>query len=279
MNEHFFIYNGKFFAKDAPVISAGNRGLRYGDGLFETMRVNDGRILNATFHFDRLYQGLALLQLKAPNFFTPDFLVQKIKDLLRRNGNLLNARVRLMAIRGEGELFSVDDNKMNYMLECWALNEDVKLNSNGLIVNVFSDARKACDEFSNLKSNNYLPFVMGAIYSKKNQLNDAIILNSFNRICESVIANIFIIKDDVIYTPPLSEGCVAGTMRRKIIEHEVINDFPVIEKALNIEDVLNADEFFLTNAIHPVRWVRSFREKNYKCEKVSGIFDFLMRKL
>ncbi|MEO6133531.1 MAG: aminotransferase class IV, partial [Ginsengibacter sp.] len=256
-----------------------NRGLRYGDGLFETMRIDNGKILNEAFHFDRLYQGLALLQLKAANFFTSDFVLQKVKDLLKKNGDLSNARVRLMAFRGNGELFSVDDNTMNYMLECWPLNEPIKLNSNGLIINVFSDARKACDGFSNLKSNNYLPFVMGAIYAKKNQLNDAIILNSFNRICESIIANIFIIKDDVIYTPPLSEGCVAGTVRRKIVEQKSISNLPVEEKGLTIEDVLDADEFFLTNAIHPIRWVKNFREKNYGNEKISGIFNFLLEKL
>ena len=99
----------------------------------------------------------------------------------------------------------------------------MRFNENGLIIDIFPDARKSVDIFSNLKSANYLPYVMAAIWAKENKLNDALILNQHDRICDSTIANVFWVKDNKIFTPPLNEGCVAGVMRRKILELAIQN--------------------------------------------------------
>ncbi len=113
---------------------------------------------------------------------------------------------------------------------------------------------------------------MAGVFAQKNKLDDAIILNAFERICESAIANIFIIKGESVFTPPLSEGCVAGVMRRWMLEKFSLKNYAVTEKELSIEEVLDADEFFLTNSIHPIRWVKTFREKNYGNKKVKEIY-------
>jgi branched-chain amino acid aminotransferase len=151
------------------------------------------------------------------------------------------------------------------------------LNEDGLAVDIFPDARKSCDLFSNIKSNNYLPYVMAGLFAKKNQLSDTIILNSHERVCETSTANIFIVKDNNIYTPPLSEGCVAGTIRRRILEKVSLENYRVSEKILSIDDVLEADEFFFTNAIHPVRWVKNFRNKTYENRIVKEIYQSLVK--
>ena len=279
MNEHFFIYNDQFFLSGKPVISAGNRSLRYGDGLFETMRMHEGRILNIDFHFDRLFSGLNLLQFENLKSFVPHHLIKKINDLLSKNSHGKNARIRLMVFRGNGGIFDAENNFPNYIIETWTLPEKIELNENGLIVDIFPDARKSCDQFSNLKSNNYLPFAMAGLFAKKNKLNDAIVLNAPDRVCESVIANIFIIKDENIFTPPLSEGCVAGVMRRWMLEKFSFKNYIIIEKILSIDDVLNADEFFLTNSIHPIRWVQNFRGKMFENKKVKGIFQYILQNI
>jgi len=279
MNEHFFIYNDQFFLSGKPVISAGNRLLRYGDGLFETIRIYNGRILNSDFHFDRLYNGLSILQFEIPKLFTPEFLINKINALLKKNGHEKNARVRLMVFRGNGGIFDPENNFPNYIIETWPLSDKIELNENGLTVDIFPDARKSCDQFSNLKSNNYLPYAMAGLFAKKNRLNDAIVLNAFGRVCESAIANIFIIKDTTIYTPPLSEGCVAGVMRRWMLEKFSLKNYVPAEKNLSVNDILDADEFFLTNSIHPIRWVQNFREKNYENQRVKEIFLYLIKNI
>jgi len=83
---------------------------------------------------------------------------------------------------------------------------------------------------------------MAAFHAKQLKVNDCILLNDHNMICDTTIANIFIIKDDIIYTPPLSEGCVAGVIRRFLIE-KFQSDFKMIEKPLSIEDLQNFDDF------------------------------------
>ena len=149
-----------------------------------------------------------------------------------------------------------------------------ELNSNGLIIDVYPDARKVCDQFSNIKSNNFLPYVMAALYAKNIKVNDCLLLNNFDRIADSTIANIFFIKDAVIYTSPLSEGCVAGVMRRFIIE-KFSSKFAIIEKPFSIDELQNADEVFLTNSIKGIRWVKQFRNTIYSNCQIKLIHDFL----
>jgi branched-chain amino acid aminotransferase len=120
---------------------------------------------------------------------------------------------------------------------------------------------------------------MAVRYAEKNKLGDVIFLNAFGRICESAIANIFMIKNNKIYTPPLSEGCVAGTTRRWMLERFSLKRYEVIEKKLSVDSLLNADEFFLTNSIHPVRWVHKFQEKTYANEKVKEIFQTIIQNI
>jgi branched-chain amino acid aminotransferase len=273
MKEHFFIYNGAFVSEGQPVISAGNRALRYGDGLFETMRLHEGSILNLDYHFERLFSGMKTLQFNVPENFSSDFFVRLIHELLIKNSHGKNARIRLMVFRGESSIFDNENNAPNYIVETWPLPGIIELNETGLAIDVFPGAKKSCDQFANLKSNNYLPSVMAALFAKQNTLDDAIILNAFDRICESAIANIFIIKEENIYTPPLSEGCVAGVIRRCMFEKLSLKNFVLVEKSLSIDDLLSADEFFLTNSIQPIRWVKTFRDRNYGNEKVKDIFD------
>jgi branched-chain amino acid aminotransferase len=254
------------------VITADNRGLRYGDGLFETMRMHEGKILNVDFHFERFFRGMKTLQFDVPQNYSTKFFIERVNELLLKNCISKNARIRLMIFRSEGTIFDAENNFPNYILETFPLSEKIELNENGLTIDVFPDAQKSCDLFSNLKSNNYLLSVMARKFAQKNNLDDAILLNAFGRICESSIANIFFIKNNKIYTPPLSEGCVAGVTRRWMIEKLSLDNFFIEEKNLSVDDLFNADEIFLTNSIQPIRWVKNFRKKIYKSEKVREIF-------
>ena len=80
----FFNYNGKLLAADTPVISINNRGLRYGDGLFETMKLLNGNLIFANEHFARLWKGMQLLQFDLPKYFTPEKLQDDIAVLVKK---------------------------------------------------------------------------------------------------------------------------------------------------------------------------------------------------
>lgn len=277
MNEQFFIFNNKFYTNDSPVISPSSRGLRYGDGLFETMKSIKGNIINEDFHFERLFSGLALLKFDVPKTFSKDFIIKKIKELCTKNKHNDVVRVRLMIIRGNGGIFDLENLFPNYIIESWTLGATNELNVNGLVINLLPGAKKSCDNFSNLKSNNYLPYIMAGMYAKENKLNDCIVLNSFDRICDTAIANIFIVKGTDIFTPPLSEGCVAGIMRRWMLEKFNLENFKVTEKMLTADDLLEADECFLTNSIYYLRWVKNFRDKIYTNSSAQKIYSHILQ--
>ncbi|MEO8720235.1 MAG: aminotransferase class IV [Ginsengibacter sp.] len=275
MDDHFFIYNNTFCLVGEPVIRADNHGFRYGDGIFETMRMYHGGILNVDFHLERLFHGMKMLQFNVPPDFSKSFFTQRVNELLLKNSISQNARIRLMIFRNETN-FSGSLSFPNYIIETFSLSDKIELNEKGLSVDIFPDVKKSGDLFSNLKTNNYLPSVMAIRFAKKNKLDEAILQNSSNRISESTIANIFIVKDHNIYTPPLSEGCVAGTMRRWMIEKSDLRNYVISEKEITEDDLLHANELFLTNAIKPIRWVKNFRKKVYKNEKIKEIFTNIM---
>ena len=127
--------------------------------------------------------------------------------------------MRLVVFRGAGGLYDPQDHFPNYIIETWPLPAGSgELNQNGLLIDVFPDGRKACDPYANLKSNNFLLYVLAALHAKNNLFNDCLVLNSRERIADSTIANLFFARGGKFFTPPLSEGCVAGVMRRLLIE-------------------------------------------------------------
>lgn len=273
----YFNYNGKIFKNDTTVISVNNRGLRYGDGLFETMKATNERLLFVDDHFARLWNGMKLLQFNIPIHFTPDKLEDEILALIKKNGHVDAARVRLTIFRGDGGLYDEISHFPNYLIQTWALPADTgKWNSNGLIMGIYSDVIKNCDILSNLKHNNFLPYIMASIHAKHQKWNDAILLNTNGRLCDTTIANIFLIKVGIIYTPSLDEGCIAGVMRKNIIRELLNNNMPVIENKLTVDDLMQAEEVFVTNSIYHIRWVQSIAEKKYSNSLTQKIYSTII---
>lgn len=260
----YLIFNRKFHAGNDTIITAGNRGLRYGEGVFETMKSIRGEIRFCDDHFARLWNGLQVLQFNIPKQFSPDQLQEEILGLLKKNNHLGTARVRLTVFKGEGGLYDAINHTPNYIIQSWALpDEKTNWNSNGLILGIYTAVNKNCDILSNLKHNNFLPYCMAATYAKNQKWNDAVLLNNHGRLCDTTIANIFLLKDGVVYTPALSEGCIAGVMRKNLIGQLKARKFEIRETEITCDDLLAADEVFLTNSMYDLRWVQMINDKKY----------------
>jgi branched-chain amino acid aminotransferase len=145
-------------------------------------------------------------------------------------------------------------------------------NEEGLVIGIFPDGRKSCDHFSRVKSNNFLLYAQAAIYAREQGVSDCLVLNSHGRIADSTIANVFYIRDGVIYTPPLSEGGVAGVMRRYLLEVLPEAGYTVYEQPVSVEDLADADELLLTNAVRGISWVRSLRGVSYTSRLGAGFY-------
>lgn len=259
-----FNFNGNILSSGTPVLTADNRGFRYGDGVFETMKVVGGQILLGGYHFERLLAGARLLQFTLPPFFTAEKLTEEVLVLCKLNGHSALARVRLVVFRGDGGLYDPADPVPNYIIQSWPLSpESSELQANGLVLGLFPNGRKSCDFLANLKSNNYQLYAQAALYARNHQLDDCLVLNSYDRIADSTIANLFYCRQGNIYTPPLTEGGVAGVMRRRLLEVLPKAGFSIQEKATTAGDLEEAEEVFLTNALRGIRWVRSFGGMTY----------------
>ncbi len=272
--------NGKIVNESKAGISVNNRSFRYGDGLFETMKMMNGKMVHAEQHFNRLFAGMKVLQFEVPKIFTPDFLLKQITELALQNGHAKLGRIRLTIFRGDGGLYDTINHSPNYLLQTWALNDaNNELNENGLVIDFFEGTRKYADALANLKSNNYLPYLLAALHAKQHNLNDCLLLNHEGNVCDATIANVFVVKDGEIITPKLSDGCVAGVMRDALLHAFDEAGYKMNEKSLSKEDILNADECFLSNSIYGIRWVKSLGNKKFQNLLVQKIYREIVRKM
>lgn len=270
--------NGRLLPGDQAVINAYNRGYRYGYGLFETMRMVNGKIPLAALHFERLMAGLRTLQIDFPPSFTREWLESQINELATENGASQSGRIRLSVSGGCGGLRDADEH-LQYIIECWRVPAPApRLNEKGLAIDIYPGAQKSLDDLSNLKSSSFLPYVMAARHARDHQLDDSIVLNSTGHIADTSIANIFLVKGRKLVTPALTEGCVNGVMRRHLLENAGLKKIVpnIEERAVSIEDLLAADEVFLTNAVQGPRWVSQFRDRQYQQKKTAEIYQLYL---
>lgn len=266
-------HNGKILAERDVCISANNRSFRYADGFFETMKMIDGKIIIQDLHFERLFRSFDLLQFKTPTHFSADFFLRQVSLLVEKNGHGKLARIRCTFFRGEGGLHDELDHTPNFIIQSWPVNQQVNAwQEIGLKVSIYKDARKSADLFSAIKSNNFLPYVMGAIHAKKKKIDDCIILNSFDSICDATIANVFIVANGTVITPPLGDGPVDGVMRRHLLGNMRQQSIPVHERTITIDELLQASEIFFTNAMFGIKWVRQVDESMYQCQMSSHLY-------
>jgi branched-chain amino acid aminotransferase len=275
---HLNYYNldGKIFLEGENNISVNNRSFRYGDGFFETIKLMNGCIQLRELHFSRISNSLKTLGFVATKHFSFENLEKKVLELAIKNNHQHLGRIRITFFREDAGLFEVTNFHPHILIQSFQLSDTVnELNENGLVIDVYPLAKKSCDIFSNIKSNNYLQYAMAALWAKENKLNDALLLNTNNKIADSTIANVFIIRNNEIKTPALTEGCVNGVMRKYIIETLKHNSIRVVETIVNIEDIASADEIFLTNAIKGIMWVRQFGNNHYANFETRKIYKLL----
>lgn len=264
--------NGKIVPTETAVIPADNGAFRYGIGLFETMLVKKGEIRLARYHWERLWKGMAQLAFEVPPLMTAAMMEEEVIRTVKKNSLMHHCRVRLQVYAGGGGVLGGSDRKPYYVIECYAMEEGATtINENGLIVGIAEGGSKSADSISNLKTSNALVYAMAARQAKANKWNDALVCNTNGAIIESAIANVFWVKDGAVYTPPLASGCVAGVMRRHILEQIK----GVTEKILTRDELMSADEVFLTNAIKTIRWVGRIGDKQYRNSKAIELFNTL----
>ena len=259
----FLICNGILHPSQQLLISPDNRSFKYSDGFFETMKMINSNIILQDLHFERLFSSLQTMQFEKRDNFTKEHLLQQIQELAVKNNHTSLSRIRINIFRGDGGLYDVENNQPNYIIQNWSLPQFPTYNEQGLSIDIYKNARKTSDAFSHLKSNNYLPYAMAALWCKKNNFNDALIINCYDRIAEATTSNVFIVKDGKLKTPALSEGCIAGVTRRYLLTCFQKENISCEEGKITLNDVMNADEILFTNTGWFIQWVKQCGNKTY----------------
>ncbi len=256
--------NGRIVVENEKGIELNNRAYLYGDGLFETIRVFEGKIINFENHYARLKEGAKMIKLNMPEHHTETYFFERIEELLFKSEIKGGARVRLSLDRKASGSYSPESNDTEYTIDVKPLPiKDFELNSKGIELDIYTAIRKSKNILSNYKTKNGLIYVLAAIEAKEKGLSDMLITNVDHEIIESSNSNLFIVSNGVLYTPGLDVGCLAGTMRMQVINVAIANGLKVYESPILPQNLLGADEVFLTNAIHGIVWVGGYRTKRY----------------
>jgi branched-subunit amino acid aminotransferase/4-amino-4-deoxychorismate lyase len=279
VQQTFINYNGNIIDSSQPVFTAANRAFRYGDALFETIRLIHGEILFFERHLSRLSSGMQLLGMNPHDDLTFHNLYLSIRHLDQVNELKGNGRIRLEVFRNDGGLYTPYSNDVSYVIETSPLSSPkYQLNESGLKIELYTDIKKPVSRLSNLKSSNALYYVMAGLHKNKLNIGDCLVLNTDGRIAEAISSNIFLVENGIVSTPALTEACVAGVMREIIIEQIRETGSSVTEKGITIDDLLRSDEIFLTDVIHGIRWVSAFRSKRYFNSYSRGLMNEINEK-
>lgn len=263
MTPVFINFNGEILPADSKLLSVSNRAFRYGDGLFESMRLIKGQLKFAEQHADRLQRGMKALKIDGYSQMDAWFLKEKAEDLSRRN-KVKHGRLRLTVYRNAEGLYTPTQNKMGWCLELTAVDEPrYFLNEKGLIMDIYDELPKPTNYLSNIKTCNSLIYVMAGLYKTQNKLDDVFLLNQSGNLCEAGSSNLFIWYQNHLYTPALSEGCVEGVMRQVIINLAKQNNIPITEAQISPDILYEAEEVFLTNAARGIQCVMGFGVRRY----------------
>lgn len=277
MEENLHInFNGDILPEGNPVLKVSNRGFRYGDGLFETIRVMDGRVFFLSRHIQRLIEGMKFLKMNIPQSFNEVYFDQEIFKVFKKNNLKESARIRVSVFRDSGGFYSPESNEVSFVIEATPLESNYyEINRKGLNIDVFEEQKKSLNKISTVKTSSALPLVLAGIFRKEKNLDECIILNEMGSISEAISSNIFIVYNGVFYTPSLNQGCIPGIMRQFLIELLRKGGTEVQECPLSPSALLRADEIFLTNVINGIQWVSAYKQKRY----FSNVSKSLVEKL
>lgn len=275
-SEQFVIHNGDLLDVTQSGLSPQNRSFLFGDGLFESIKVINGKPLFVNVHFSRLAEGMKALRIEKGSDFDSEKLEADINKLITHCGVVGGGRVRVTLYRNDGGYYLPTGKGFSYVVSLIEASANkFMLNEEGLIVNLYTEIKKQITPLAYYKTTSALNYILASEYARTANLDDVLLVNEKDNIIESANSNLFIVSNGVLYTPAVSDGCVGGTMRMQIINIALENEIKVYECSLTPQNLLAADEVFLTNAIQGIKWVSGYRMKRY-FHKMS---DLLIEKL
>ncbi|GAA3552515.1 aminotransferase class IV [Snuella lapsa] len=265
-------------SEDTTKLSIKNRGYNYGDALFETIKVLSGKVLFWEDHYFRLMASMRIMRMEISMHYTMEYLEDQIHNTLKANGiHNTSARVKLTVYRNEGGLYLPENNNVSFIITAKKTEEELYQTSESFYeVDLFKDYYMSPSLLSSLKTNNKALNVVGSIYAKENNLNNCLILNTNKHVIEALNGNVFLVKGNQIKTPPITDGCLKGVMRKQLMDIlKLLPDYELTEASISPFELQKADEIFISNVMIGVQPITKYRKKTFK----ATVSKMLLQKL
>ncbi len=244
-------YNGMLKHEHEVAFWALDRSYLYGEGLFETMKATRGFIPFLNEHLQRLFRGLDILRMQL------NVSASKVEFALYQtlhHNRLKDAYLRLTLSRENREIgsFQAGDGSNLIVLAKPIEKPSPKFYEEGVYAVVMEDLRIFPDPLCQINSTNYLRSLVAQRLAQEKGADEALLLNTSGNVAEGATTNLFFFNGDKIVTPSLNEGPLPGVTRRVVLELLQKNYLPCEERAVTLDEVLNAKEAFITNAIKEI---------------------------
>ncbi len=257
-------FNGTITASETNLM-VNNRAFLYGDGVFESMKIVDQKILFLEDHYFRLMASMRIVRMEIPMDFSMEFFEDQILSLANANNCADSARVRFTVYRNDGGNYLPLQRSVSYLINCTPLeNKLYSIESKPYEVDLYKDFYITKQLLSTLKTTNKILNVTASIYADENGLDNCLLLNEPKNVAEALQGNIFMVLNGKLITPPLSEGCLNGVMRKQILNlASKIENLEVEELEISPFDLQKADELFISNVIKGVQPITKYRKKEF----------------
>ena len=258
-----------------------NRAFLYGDAVFETVKILDNKILFLEDHYFRLMSSMRILRMEIPMHFTMEFFENELLSKAIAENIETSARARITVYRQDGGYYLPENNNVAYEITVSKIEKPLyAIQKMNYEVDLYKDFYVSKQLISTLKTTNKLINITGSIYANENGLNNCILINEDKNVIEVLNGNIFMLKDGVLSTPPISEGCLNGIMRKQILSlAKNIENIEIIEAVISPFDLQKADELFITNVITGIQPITKYRKKEFETNITNQLIAKLNTKI
>lgn len=257
-------FNGAIVSNDTNLLTH-NRAFLYGDAVFETVKIVNSKILFLEDHYFRLMSSMRIVRMEIPMNFTMEYIEEQILILAKANKFETSSRARITVFRNDGGYYLPQNNTVSFLIAVEALEESkYSINQKEYIVDLYTDFYVTKQLLSSIKTTNKLINITASIYAKENGLDNCLLLNDAKNVIEALQGNLFMLKGNRLITPPVSEGCLNGVMRKQILSlAKFIGNIEVVEEAISPFELQKADELFITNVIKGIQPITKYRKKEF----------------
>lgn len=257
-------FNGTIVAEDANILT-GNRAFLYADAVFETVKIVDSKILFLEDHYFRLMASMRVVRMEIPMNFTMEYLEEQILSLVAKIGVSGSARARITVFRNDGGYYLPKTQTVSFLVHAIALENTLySFDQKKYEVDLYKDFYVTKQLLSSIKTTNRILNITASIFADENGLDNCLLLNDTKNVVEAIQGNIFMLMGNKLITPPVSEGCLNGVMRKQILElARKTEGIEVVEDVISPFDLQKADELFVTNVIKGIQPITKYRKKEF----------------